>query len=253
MKKKINIISLAETIDTIAYIRTKESTSKLVFDRLTELELRLRISYERQVKNVGKWCPASVCIGFILGAATALFAFPQNLHADSLVVNLTSIHADKTYKYNSANTGFGLLMDVNRHVEIEAGFYNNSYGKTSLYTLINLKHEMNGWNWGIAGGLVTGYNDIEDKTQMQSRFSNGRKNGSLRPHHNPKLNKSASKYKVKDAPHSHPKNVNAIQFMVLPNVTWKITKEHALNLIVVPAFSKNTFAFAGLKYRYKFD
>jgi len=232
--------------------------------RDTELRIKLRglsIDLLNQLplndkKQEHKWDFKSILLGALFASGLTLLLTPQLAQAatqkDAIVVNLTSIHTDTTYNYNTKNWGLGYLKNINRHLELEGGFYENSYNKQSLYALANLKHEMYGWNWGVAFGFVTGYDDIESKSKpMQSRLPNEQKSSSEREQHGEEHDEDGSKYKIRDSSHSHPKNLNAIQFLVMPNVTWKITKTHELNLVAMPSFSKSAVEFVGLKYRWR--
>jgi hypothetical protein len=203
------------------------------------------------IKNINKrdrWHPSSILTGAIIATAVLLLIFSQEVCADSLDVNLTSIHYDTTYKYNTKNFGIGYTKDLDKHWQVQGGTFKNSYNKDSLYAMINLKHEMNGWNWGIAFGFVSGYDNIEAKEPKQITTSYGKVITKKDEIHDIEHDKSNTKYKYKYAKHSHPKNLNKLQFMVLPNVTWKINKKHRLQFNYIPSFSKA--AFVGVRYQF---
>lgn len=204
------------------------------------------------------WDWPSIIVGGLIATSVSLLLC-NDAQADSIDLNLTSWHGDKTYKYNDinksplSNFGLGYTKDINHHWQGQVGFFKNSYNKNSLYVLTNLKHEMKRWNWGVAFGFVTGYDDIEENNGIASKNSIGHKSSYRRKHHRRNKGKVIPKHVHKDVSHSHAKNLNAIQFMILPNITWKITKKHALSLTYMPSFSKSTFAFAGLKYQYTIE
>jgi len=248
-------ITLKDTIDSLTIIiaSVEGNPKAITTGNLFGLQNRLK---DRLHTNKLSWHVPSIIVGALGATAISLLLCTGSIHAaerDSLDVNLTSWHADKTYKYNSNNFGLGFTKSINHHWQGKVGFYQNSYNKTSLYAMANLKHDMKNWRWGVQFGFVTGYDKIASKNEMQSKFPAGQKNRPHTSHESDDNEHSIPKHRLDTRSHSHAKNMNAIQFMVLPTVTWKVTKHHALQLGYMPSFSKDTFAFATLQYQYSFD
>lgn len=174
----------------------------------------------------------------------------STVYGDSLDFTITSWHSDKSYNYNTKNYGIGYTKDLNRHWQAQVGFFKNSYNKDSFYFLSNLKHEMKGWNFGVAFGFVTGYDNVDIDKKFRRGVNDKERSRSEKEAHGRNHDKNSDKYKYRNKFHNHPINMNNIQFIVLPNITWKITNKHGLNLTYVPSLTKDSFSFAGVKYQY---
>jgi hypothetical protein len=105
--------------------------------------------------------------GLLLASAMVLAAAPAAA-ATYLDINLTSVHQRRGWKkqgrlvtFNDRNFGIGLTHEFRRSFEVKAGFYQNSYYRTSGYALANfVYHQHLGpvtLAPGIGIGLVSGY------------------------------------------------------------------------------------------------
>jgi hypothetical protein len=107
--------------------------------------------------------------GLFLVAALTSFAHGQELPL-SLNVNLASVHtrAWARQQLNQVNPGLGLTYSFNPDWSASAGFYDNSYRKTSGYALANwtpLHASLPGGftlGAGVTAGLVSGYTRVEN-------------------------------------------------------------------------------------------
>ena len=93
-----------------------------------------------------------------------------------LDVNVGSRHSEDRYlwrgqvrEYNERNLGLGLGYEWRSWLEAKAGWFENSYEKTSVYAVVNAKWDLAGRSrWlvapGISGGLITGYHDTPEQT-----------------------------------------------------------------------------------------
>lgn len=94
-----------------------------------------------------------------------------------LDVNITSRHSEKTYfigrqkhTYNSNNFGLGLTWEPADWWELKAGWFDNSYHKTSIYGAGALKWNLlrGGGPWVIAPGALlgalSGYQNTPEQT-----------------------------------------------------------------------------------------
>lgn len=91
-----------------------------------------------------------------------------------LDVNLASRHSRDTYfyegrvqEYNSKNFGLGLSYDYSDWCDIKAGWFHNSYRKTSLYALVHphydfLRSPHRMFAVGAGVGAITGYDNTVD-------------------------------------------------------------------------------------------
>ena len=86
-----------------------------------------------------------------------------------LIITLTSKHGEDTYtstdgvetEYNNKNFGLGVAYDINNNVQARAGFYDNSYYKTSLYAGGSLHTDIRKtFAIGVQVAFVTGYDDL---------------------------------------------------------------------------------------------
>lgn len=77
--------------------------------------------------------------------------------------NDTYVYKGQVHEFNSNNLGLGLTYGVNKYVEAFAGFYDNSFNKTTLYGGAKLKLDFNIADVTITPGLnvgaATGYAD----------------------------------------------------------------------------------------------
>jgi hypothetical protein len=116
---------------------------------------------------------------FGLGALVAALTCPLAHAAKGdtwLDVNLTSWHSERDYvwerevrRYNARNFGLGATYELTDWFEAKAGFFENSYDKTSLYAVAALDYDLlPSSRWllapGVAGGLVTGYKNTPEQT-----------------------------------------------------------------------------------------
>ncbi len=160
--------------------------------------------------------------------------------ADSIDVNLISKHIDTKYNFNEENFGLGYTKDFHPHWQGKVGFYKNSYNKDSIYAMINLKHDAKRFAYGIQFGFVSGYDKIKPKERTYTHTHKYRKHYKYKS------------YKEKHTETNKVVNLNALQFMVLPNLTWKITKEHRLQLGVLPSLTKSSISLYTLQYQYSY-
>jgi len=77
-------------------------------------------------------------------------------------VNGASKHVKPDADYNERNVGGGIYYEVNKHF-IAAGWYKNSFNRTSKYITTGWRHTFQSGNWEIAPGAlvggITGYHD----------------------------------------------------------------------------------------------
>ena len=103
----------------------------------------------------------------ILAAALVLASFPAAGEV-FLDINGASKHSNDTYRYrgvkheyNSRNAGLGLTYGLNKYFDLSGGFYDNSYGRLSLYSGVTLKYDLLYGDFrvtpGVIVGLATGY------------------------------------------------------------------------------------------------
>src|SRR5688500_5707906 len=93
-----------------------------------------------------------------------------------LDINVTSWHSQSDYhweqqvrEFNRNNFGLGATRELRDWLEVKAGWFENSYEKTSLYGLVALK-----WQFykkrslslapGVALGAVSGYQNTPERT-----------------------------------------------------------------------------------------
>lgn len=113
---------------------------------------------------------AIVVLIFVLIEGTLGFASAERAsNRWWLDVNLTSRHSRDTYwyqgreqRYNANNFGLGLSYDWTDWCDFKAGWFNNSYHKTSLYAVVHPQYDL--WRsphhllaLGAGVGAVTGY------------------------------------------------------------------------------------------------
>jgi len=175
-----------------------------------------------------------------------MYLSAEALHADSFTVNLASKHFNATQNYNEKNPGLGYIKDINRHWQVKTGFYKNSYNNTSVYLAAGLKHEMKHWAWGIDFGFVTGYTNIKtsgDRTSCQKFYSYDDDDDGV---------KSKTRCKTTTVNYSYDK-YDKYQFMILPNITWKINKKHALQFGFIPNINNPPLSVVTVQYQYRFN
>ena len=108
----------------------------------------------------------------LLLAAIILF-FSTSVHSSNgwINIHLGSHHLQSYYEvngephpYNEANFGMGVSLPIASNIDALAGFYENSYNKTSAYVAANL-HTANsrGFSIGVNSGIVTGYGNTPVK------------------------------------------------------------------------------------------
>lgn len=157
----------------------------------------------------------------------------------SIDVNLASYHF-KSRDLNQVNLGLGATKELDHYWLISSGFYNNSYEKTSVYALVGLKHDMKNWRFGIDTGFVSGYDNI-----AKSNTSTTCINTTVTAN---------SKYRRKQCntltTGNNLTNLDKYVFVVLPTVSWLITKEHAIKFSVIPPFGKTQETVLTAQYQY---
>ncbi len=227
------MINLKDTIEKVSAIA---SDTEDMDTALHLLDLEAQLSAALKAGDDKGWDYRSIIIGMLIGFSIGILAFTGDVHADELNVNLTSWHSDTSYNYNNKNYGLGYTKDFDHHWQGKVGFYQNSYDKQSLYAMANLKHDMKNWRWGVQFGFVTGYDKIKPVYTTKKEY------------HDDDEGHKRSKNEVS----GKVENLNALQFIVLPAATWKITKKHSITIGYMPSFSKDTFSFATAAYNYTF-
>ena len=107
--------------------------------------------------------------------ATMFLTFSTQAHSlDGWIdVHLTSYHSNSTYvdqsgndvEYNQNNFGLGLSLPVNSNIDARAGFFKNSFNKTSGYLGADFHTNSNKFfSAGINTGLASGYKNTPAKT-----------------------------------------------------------------------------------------
>jgi hypothetical protein len=93
-----------------------------------------------------------------------------------LDLNVGSKHSEKNYvwqgrrnSFNESNLGLGATYQLKTWCDVKAGWFDNSYDRTSIYALVNPKWELlhhSRWSLapGVAAGLVTGYQHTPEQT-----------------------------------------------------------------------------------------
>ena len=70
---------------------------------------------------------------------------------------------EKRESYNAYNYGLGAMYELDDHIAVKGGFYNNSYSKTSVYGGVNVRWEIPVGKLKVVPnttvGFVTGYDD----------------------------------------------------------------------------------------------
>ncbi len=129
--------------------------------------------------------PARACrLAFrlgLLGVAIHLLPTCDAARGDRwLDGNLASWHSRSSYfwkgevrHYNQTNLGLGLSYDLNDWSDLKFGWFDNSYGKTSVYGAIHGRYDfIRGSHWMIAPGcgigVVTGYHHTPDDLPVVS-------------------------------------------------------------------------------------
>jgi len=74
---------------------------------------------------------------------------------------------EKRESYNGLNYGLGAMYELDDHIAVKGGFYNNSYSAMSLYAGLNVRFELDAGPVKIVpnltGGFVTGYDDTPEE------------------------------------------------------------------------------------------
>ncbi len=176
-------------------------------------------------------------ITFILSAMiflTASIAY-KSAYADSLDVNLTSLHFDKEYNYNEENFGLGYTKDLNKDFQLKVGNYKNSFNMNSNYLMLRMKADIGNFSYGVNFGGVTGYSKIANyQTQTTSYYDKHRVENRY------VIEKHTTSKEVSNGL----KNYNDIQFIVLPTISYTMFKKHTLEI----GFGFGLFAT--LQYQY---
>lgn len=136
--------------------------------------------------------------------------------ADSIDVNVASYHFDDTYDYNQFNAGAGYTKDINKHWQAKAGFFENSFDKTSVYAMGRLKFDADWGGMGVNFGLMTGYDNI-----------------------------------VKPGMPDSIKNLNKYQLVVIPALNFKLFGDSYIEVGYIPQIGKDTINMITLQYQHK--
>ena len=116
-------------------------------------------------------CTRLLVLLSLLMAGVPVAAAPGRWWLD---VNLTSWHSRGQYfhegrfqEYNARNFGLGLSYDASEWCDVKAGWFNNSYHRTSLYVLVHPRYDFvrspkGMFAVGAGGGLITGYDGTVD-------------------------------------------------------------------------------------------
>ena len=74
-------------------------------------------------------------------------------------------YVEKRESYNAYNYGLGAMYELDDHIAVKGGFYDNSYSKTSVYAGVNVRWEIPVGKLKVIPnttvGFVTGYDDTE--------------------------------------------------------------------------------------------
>jgi len=230
MRKNKNVISEIERIAS----DTEDFDTAISLHELAS-ELR-NVDYETK----DDWDFKSIIIGVLIGIAVIIL-FNNKAYADEINIHLTSWHSDKSYNYNKENYGIGYTVDDNKFQQTKFGFYNNSYNKISFYAAVNLKFDLNKFRFGTMVGFVTGYDNIaltKDEVSKLKHLDNNKKH---KKHFRPVNQKPASL-----------ENMNEYQFIILPNITYKIDKSNSASIGYVPSFNKHSLSILTFSYNYVF-
>lgn len=114
---------------------------------------------------------------------SAMYSCTKPVQADEIwgEVHLASRHSQPTYnhattyrgyggsyktteqrEFNERNLGLGAMYGINPHVEIGAGFYKNSYNRTSVYVGGDLHTDSRrAVRLGVRTGAITGYEESD--------------------------------------------------------------------------------------------
>lgn len=111
-----------------------------------------------------------------VGLGSGTFAATPAANDVWIDLNVGSKHSEKSYvwqgrtqSFNEANWGLGATYGLRDWCDVKAGWFENSYDKTSLYVLVNPKWELSPrshWSVapGFALGLVSGYQHTPERT-----------------------------------------------------------------------------------------
>ena len=178
----------------------------------------------RHLKN---WVSIVTFVGILL---IAILSTPAE--ADSIDLNLTSWHRDKSYDYNEDNTGIGITKTINEHNEVKLGFFKNSFNKDSVYIMGRLKTQMEGWSFGINYGFVTGYDDIEPGPTPPVFMKEDDDSVYKRKH------RRKSKPMPVPQPNHNIKNKDKFWLVVIPTIGLDVRELHTIELGVTPILSE---------------
>ena len=113
---------------------------------------------------------AVFCSVLLLSFATPSGAHPSSGPRYTLDVNLASVHWEKWARdsLNQVNPGLGVTAHFSPDWGVSAGFYYNSFRRTSTYVLaswtpLHLPLTASGWRLdaGADAGILTGYTNAE--------------------------------------------------------------------------------------------
>ena len=96
---------------------------------------------------------------------TCLFLIAASVQAEQsfgVHINGLSKHVNADADYNEQNVGGGIYYEVNQHF-IAAGWYKNSFNRTSKYITTGWRHTFRSGDWEVSPGVlvggITGYHD----------------------------------------------------------------------------------------------
>lgn len=99
-----------------------------------------------------------------IAAIALVAAMPAQAGDLTLDINGVSQHSKdtywyqgKTHRYNESNLGLGLTYGVKKYVDVSAGFFENSYYRTTVYAGFRLGPEFVFGDVVVSPGIQAGY------------------------------------------------------------------------------------------------
>ena len=87
-----------------------------------------------------------------------LLLIAQDARSDDIILHGGSKHFGGTYDFNESNLGVGYSHDINKHIAVRGGVYDNSYNRTSVYVGAAASVAISrSFDIGVQVGAVTGY------------------------------------------------------------------------------------------------
>jgi hypothetical protein len=111
-----------------------------------------------------RWTPLGLILFSVLWATTAEAGVWGEYHIGSNHLNgRTYVENGVVKQLNERNTGLGVSYAISPHAEVTAGFYRNSYNKTSRYAGVDFHTSTRqGVRVGVMAGPLTGYDDTPE-------------------------------------------------------------------------------------------